>query len=99
MKYKTATIALLSILGLGVLGGCGEDNNDASRGTNDTAPADIIAFPDGFSNVAHKCDGPNMIYSATNGSNQADTKSTRAAIAVVANDPRCTAKWKGQVNQ
>ena len=79
-----ATVALLA------LSGCGEEAKDAPRGTEDTGPADIIQFPDGFSNVAHKCDGPNMVYSATNGSGTENAESTRAAIAIVPNDPRCT---------
>lgn len=46
-------------------------------------PADIINMPDGFSNLASKCDGPNRVYVAFKGD------ANRASIFVVANDPRC----------
>lgn len=89
MKMRvSAAAAVLALFGL-ALTGCGEENKDAPRGTEETGPADIIQFPDGFSNIAHKCDGPNMVYSATNGAGTGNAKSTRAAIAVIANDPRC----------
>lgn len=68
------------------LAGCGEVNQNAKKGSRDTGPADIINFPNGFRNVAHKCDGPNMIY-VTSHEEDAALPST---IAVVANDPRCT---------
>jgi hypothetical protein len=86
---RLTALAAAAVLTVTMLTGCGEENRDAPRGTEDTGPADIIQFPDGFSNVAHKCDGPNMVYSATNGAGTDNAKSTRAAIAVVANDPRC----------
>jgi hypothetical protein len=85
----TATAAVLLALGLSA---CGEEAKDAPRGTEDTGPADIIQFPDGFSNVAHKCDGPNMVYSSTNGAGTENAESNRASISVVPNDPRCTDK-------
>lgn len=54
--------------------GCGED---APEGNRDTGPADILNYPDGFGNVAHKCDGHgNRVYSA--GASDAGT-----AIAVI----------------
>jgi hypothetical protein len=89
MTRRLAALGAATVLTLGMLSGCGEENRDAPRGTEDTGPADVIQFPDGFSNVAHKCDGPNMVYSATNGAGTGDAKSTRASISVIANDPRC----------
>lgn len=40
-------------------------------------------MPDGFSNWASKCDGPNRVYTIYHG----DQK--YGSIAVVPNDPRC----------
>lgn len=60
-----------------------EPFKDAPRGAANDAPADIINFPDGFSNVATKCDGPNRVYVAYKGDEN------RAAMAVVPNDPTC----------
>lgn len=93
--WLLALFALVLVL-LVLLAGCGEDTNDAPRGTNDTAPADVIAFPDGFANVARKCDYKTMVYSSTNGGGTADNEAaTHSAIAVVPNDPRCIAKVEG----
>jgi len=61
-----------------------EQFNDAPRGSNNDEKADTMSFPDGYSNVAHKCDGPNMVYSAFKGD------ANRSAVAVVPNDPRCS---------
>jgi hypothetical protein len=70
-----------------LLTGCSDKFNepfkDAPRGTSNNGPADIGTMPDGFSNWASKCDGPNRVYTAYHGD------ATYAAIAVVANDPRC----------
>ena len=90
-KRPLAALACAAFL-VTVLAGCGEEAKDAPRGTEDTGPADIIQFPDGFSNVAHKCDGPNMVYSSTNGAGTENAESNRASISVVPNDPRCTDK-------
>lgn len=62
-----------------------DTHGDADSGKVDHAPADVIQFPDGFRNVAHKCDGPNMVYVSSAGA--ADT--LPSAVYVVANDPRC----------
>ena len=56
---------------------------DAPRGEINNAPADIITFPDGFSNVSSKCDGPNRVYVVFK-----DNK-TYGSVAVAANDSRC----------
>jgi hypothetical protein len=78
----------LALAGLALVSCGGEGSKDAPRGVDDEGPADVLLFPDGFSNVAHKCDGPNMVYSSTNGGS-GNEGSNRAAIAVVPNDPRC----------
>lgn len=79
----------VTAMSLGLMS-CGTDKameqfNDAGRGTTNKENADIIVFPDGFSNAAHKCDGPNMVYVLFKGDNN------YGAIAVVKDDPRCEA--------
>lgn len=66
----------------GVFAGCG--SNDASVSGRDTSPAAKVNFPDHFGTVAHKCDGPNMIYETENGGSTG-----KGAFAVAPNDPRC----------
>lgn len=61
-----------------------EPFKDAPRSGMNNGPAEIITQPDGFGNIASKCDGPNRVYSVYHG----DSK--YGSIAVVANDPRCT---------
>lgn len=61
-----------------------EPYQDAARGNTNTTPADIITMPDGFSNVAAKCDGPNRVYVIFHGDSPYGT------VAVAANDPRCS---------
>ena len=71
------------------LTGCGAEKmtegfKDAPRtGNTNSAPADTITMPDGFSNVASKCDGPNRLYVLFHGD------SPYGGIFVVPNDPRC----------
>jgi hypothetical protein len=48
-----------------LLTGCSkmsEPFKDAERGKTNDDPADTITFPDGFSNVATKCDHGNRVY-------------------------------------
>ncbi len=71
------------------LAGCSdkytERYKDAPRsGQTNDQPADVITFPDGFSNVSAKCDGPNRVYVIFH------EDSAYGSVAVVANDPRCT---------
>lgn len=89
MKTRTVFIllALLLALGLGATA-CGakftEPFKDAPRSRVDNGdPADLIRFPDGFSNAATKCDHGNRVYVAYHGD------SPYAAVAVVAGDPTC----------
>lgn len=60
-----------------------EPLRDAPIRDRNNAPADTITMPDGFSNVAVKCDGPNMVYVIFKG-NQG-----YGSVAVAPNDPRC----------
>lgn len=85
---KTIKPVAFAVLATLALTGCSdkarEPFQDAPRGTTNDHPADIINFPDGYSNVASKCDGPNRVYVIY----KADDP-TRGSIAVVPNDPRC----------
>lgn len=84
-RNTTLGTALIGAALLVLLGAADCTHGDADSGKVDQAPADIIQFPDGFRNVAHKCDGPNMVYSGSSGADD----SLPAAVYVVANDPRC----------
>ena len=85
-KRATALLAAatLSVVSLtACTGKATEPFKDAPRGTTNSGPADTITMPDGFSNVAAKCDGPNRVYVVFHGD------SPYGDIAVVPNDPRC----------
>lgn len=85
-RLKLAAAALIATL---ALAGCADaQHQDAEPGGIDSSPADIISFPDGFRNVAKKCDGPNMVYSASRGDTSSDV-SVAGSVSVIANDPRC----------
>lgn len=64
------TIATLVSAGVG-FGGCGEDaRQDATKAgqTVDRGPAEVLAMPDAFRNVASKCDGHgHRVYSNSTG--------------------------------
>jgi hypothetical protein len=83
-KTLAAAVAVIAVL---ALSGCSEKQQeqfkDADRGASNTGPADIMTFPDGFSNVASKCDGPNRVYVIFH------QDSAYGSVAVVPNDPRC----------
>ena len=75
-------------LSVATLVACGSDKfseqyKDADRGETNSTPADTITFPDGFSNVANKCDGPNMVYVIFH------ENGAYGSVAVAPNDPRC----------
>lgn len=80
-------LVVLALLGLTA---CASSNkfsqygNDAPRTAVVNADAaDIISFPDGFSNMSTKCDHGNRIYSLFH------SNSNYGAVAVVPNDPSC----------
>jgi len=61
-----------------------EPFKDAPRSSvTNNNPADTVTMPDGFSNLATKCDHGNRVYVAYHGD------SAYASIYVVANDPTC----------
>lgn len=84
---KTVLAGAVAVATVVTLAACGDYTQrfqDAPKSdTVNTEPADVIVFPDGFSNVAVKCDGPNRVYSTYHGT------SAYASIFVVPNDPRC----------
>lgn len=86
-KHRAVAAAGLAVGAL-LLTGCmdkyQEPYKDAPRSHVDNgAPADLVRMPDGFSNVATKCDHGNRLYTAYHGDNK------YAAIAVVPADPSC----------
>lgn len=86
---KKLVVVGMIVVALVLLGGCftekaKEPFRDAPQSKiRNTHASDIIEMPDGFSNLASKCDGPNRIYVAF----KADAN--RASISVVKDDPRC----------
>lgn len=60
-----------------------EPFKDAERGATNDDPADTITMPDGFSNLATKCDHGNRIYVAFHGDG------AYAGLAVVPNAEDC----------
>jgi citrate synthase len=88
MIKKTVVAALLATAALGATA-CGGATQDAEKSGQrvDTAAANVIAFPDKFRNVAHKCDGAgHRVYSNSTGD------SGSSAELFVINDPTCGPK-------
>jgi hypothetical protein len=57
-------LALFGLILITLLAACGDDAKETRKGRGDApvghideTPAEVIAFPDTFSNVATKCDG------------------------------------------
>jgi len=81
------------LIGVGlVLAGCGAVGGDKATQPWQDAPrseivngseADIVTMPDGFSNLATKCDHGNRVYVAYH------SNSPYAGVAVVPQDPTC----------
>ena len=85
MKRTVKLTLVVTALTL-TLSGCGklvEPYNDANVSGQNRGAAEVVNMPDGFSNVATKCDHGNRIYVAYHGN------SAYAAIAVVPSDPTC----------
>jgi hypothetical protein len=64
---RFATFTAAAVMGLLVVTGCGFDKatepyKDSARGSTNSGKADLITFPDGFNNVATKCDHGNRVY-------------------------------------
>lgn len=61
-----------------------EPYRDAPRSSyHNSGPADVITMPDGFSNIATKCDRGTRVYVVFKGDN------LYGAITAVPNDPTC----------
>ena len=60
-----------------------EPFNDAEVGNRNDAAADVISMPDGFSNVASKCDHGNRVYTIYHATQ------AYGSVAVVPQDPTC----------
>lgn len=59
----------------------GEEFRDVRVANRDDTPADIIQMPEGYSNVAAKCDGTARVYVTRNDNGR--------AVAVAPNHPSC----------
>lgn len=88
-KYTIAAVVILGVL-LVVLSSCStsfdkltEKYKDAPRGQVNDNPADVMTFPDGFSNVSAKCDGTTRVYVVFKGDK------TYGSVAVSPNHPAC----------
>lgn len=80
------TVPLLALAGCDFGNKVTQPWNDAPRtSVVNKAPADVIAMPDGFNNLATKCDHGNRIYVSFH------SDASYAAVAVVAHDPSCAA--------
>src|SRR4029453_4331946 len=89
MKLALVVLILLAIviMTIGLSGACSgkqlERYNDAPVGVQNTGPADVMNMPDGFSNVATKCDHGNRVYVIFH------NDAAYGSVAVVAKDPTC----------
>lgn len=89
MKRVVVGLAILSVVVIGgtacdPVGKATEPFKDAPRSdvvNND--PADTVTMPDGFNNVATKCDHGNRVYVTYHGD------SPYGSVAVVPDDPTC----------
>ena len=84
MKRLIGIGAAIAVAVLLTAGACDATGDAPVSGDADRSPAKQFQMPDGFSNFAAKCDGPNMVYTLYHGAG------AYGGIAVVANDPRCT---------
>lgn len=86
-RVVQAAVALAGAAMIGAAGGCAkmsEPWNDAKISVKDDSPAEVYSMPDGFSNVASKCDRHgNRIYVIYHGDNP------YGAVEVVPADPSC----------
>lgn len=88
MKKTIITLALMLSLTA-----CNETHQDAQTATTeeggldiDYSPARVVAFNDGFRNVAFKCDGTYGLYVTSSGEDSLYASS----IAVIENHTDCT---------
>jgi len=91
VRRQAVAVVAAVLIGTGLIAGavgCGAKNtepyHDGPRsGVVNRTAADLITMPDGYSNVATKCDHGNRIYVAFKGD------ANRAAMWGVADDPTC----------
>lgn len=84
ITLKAAALGLIAVFGVVGCGKFVEPYNDAPVAGQNKTPAEVINMPDGFSNVATKCDHGNRVYVIYHGN------SAYGAVAVVENDPSCS---------
>lgn len=85
-----AILIVITVMVILLIAGCGmvddyNDNHgigDAPTGEKDDSEKDVIQFPDGFSNVAHGCDGHGHRVYVT-------TQNASGKEMVVVDDPTC----------
>ena len=88
LQLTISAVVFACIIAALALAGCGnkftQPFQDAPRtGVVNSQPADIIDMPDGFNNVATKCDHGNRLYVSYHGDG------SYGFIATVAHDPTC----------
>jgi hypothetical protein len=84
LLFSVAAVFLLLILT-----SCGrqvEPYQDAPVGEVDEESADLVRMPDGFSNVAAKCDGTTRVYVVFH------NDANYGSVAVAPNHPKCGGK-------
>lgn len=86
LRVRLGSVLIVAGLSL-LIGACGakatEPFRDAGKGQTNDTKADLLTFPDGFSNAATKCDHGNRVYVVFKNDN------AYGSIAVVAQDPTC----------
>lgn len=80
---KLIMLSVVLVLALSSCAKATEPFKDSSRGATNDNPADTVTFPDGFNNVATKCDHGNRVYVTYH------ADSPYGAVAVVPHDPTC----------
>jgi hypothetical protein len=83
MLLVMAAMVMIALVACSDTGKGMQPYQDAKVSGANKEPAIVGTMPDGFSNFAAKCDGPNMVYVVYHGD------SVYASLDVVANDPRC----------
>lgn len=90
-NHKVATLALVMVAGAAGLTGCSkltEPWNDAPIERKYDNPAEVYSMPDGYANIATKCDAHgNRMYSTREGANGGGK-----VVAVIPADPSCKGK-------
>lgn len=82
-KIVSAIGGLALLIGLSACGKAMEPFKDAGISETNDLPATLIRMPDGFSNIAAKCDGTARVYTVFHGDE------VYGSVAVVPNHPAC----------